>query len=98
MRDELIAMFRMQLGDADRLVLPDPVYQGGTVSREVTSADIVAGIGDRAAHVPERADAAIWLVEQACPGDRIVVMGARDDTLSQLAADLLPRIVDKFGR
>jgi len=95
MRDELIAMFREQLHDGDRLVLPDPVYQGGTVSREVTSADIVAGIGDRALHMPDRADAATWLVEQACPGDRIVIMGARDDTLSQLAADVLTRIAQR---
>ncbi|WP_010218472.1 glutamate ligase domain-containing protein [Sphingomonas sp. PAMC 26621] len=97
MRHELIAMFRAQLGEDDRLVLPDPVYQGGTVSREVTSADIVAGIGPRACHIPDRADAASWLVEQACPGDRIVVMGARDDTLSQLAVDLLARIAAKPG-
>jgi len=95
MREELIAMFREQLHDDDRLVLPDPVYQGGTVSREVTSADIVAGIGERALHVPDRANAATWLVEQACPGDRIVVMGARDDTLSQLAADVLARIAQR---
>lgn len=97
MRQDLIAMFRDQLHDDDRLVLPDPVYQGGTVSRDVTSADIVAGIGDRALHIPNRADAATWLVEQACPGDRIVVMGARDDTLSQLAAELLARITHKSG-
>jgi UDP-N-acetylmuramate--alanine ligase len=95
MRDELTAMFREQLHDGDRLVLPDPVYQGGTVSREVTSADIVAGIGARALHIPDRAEAATWLVEQACPGDRIVIMGARDDTLSQLAADVLIRIAQR---
>jgi len=95
MRDELIAIFREQLHDDDRLVLPDPVYQGGTVSREVTSADIVAGIGARALHIPDRAEAATWLVEQACPGDRIVIMGARDDTLSQLAADVLTRIAQR---
>ncbi len=92
MRHELIAMFRESLGDDDLLVLPDPVYQGGTVARDVTSADIVADIGRNATHMADRADAAAWLVAQARPGDRIVVMGARDDTLSQLAADMLPQI------
>jgi UDP-N-acetylmuramate--alanine ligase len=97
MRHELTAMFRKSLGPDDLLVLPDPVYQGGTVAREVTSADIVAEIGTNARHIPDRADAAAWIVAQVRPGDRIVVMGARDDTLSQLAADMLPQIARKFA-
>ena len=92
MRHELVAMFRTALAPGDVLVLPDPVYQGGTVAREVTSADIVADIGAQAFHIPDRTAAAAWLAAQARPGDRIVVMGARDDTLSQLAADILPQI------
>ena len=44
MRRELVAIFVEGLGADDLLVLPDPVYQGGTVTREVTSADIVADI------------------------------------------------------
>ena len=92
MRAELVAMFRAQLGAEDVLVLPYPVYQGGSVSREVTSADIVAGIGGQAHHIADRAEAAAFLVAQARPGDRIVVMGARDDTLGQLAADMLAQL------
>ncbi|MEG3176307.1 Mur ligase family protein [Sphingomonas sp. RB3P16] len=97
MRTELVAMFRDALGGDDRLVVPDPVYQGGTVAREVTSADIVAEIGAQAHHIADRADAAAWIVAQARPGDRIVVMGARDDTLSQLAADMLPQIAARLS-
>ncbi|MET3761375.1 Mur ligase family protein [Sphingomonas sp. UYEF23] len=96
MRSELVAMFRDALGGDDLLVLPDPVYQGGTVARAVTSADIVAEIGAQAHHIADRADAAAWVVAQARPGDRIVVMGARDDTLSQLAADMLPQIAARL--
>ena len=92
MRHELTAMFRAALGPDDVLVLPDPVYQGGTVARDVTSADIVGDVGGRARHIADRAEAAAWLATQARAGDRIVVMGARDDTLSQLAADMLPQI------
>lgn len=97
MRAELVAMFASKLGADDLLVLPDPVYQGGTVTREVTSADIVADVaatGRRALHVPDREAAAAHLVAQARPGDRIVVMGARDDTLSLLAQAML----DGLGR
>ena len=92
MRRELVEMFVNKLAPDDLLVLPDPVYQGGTVTREVTSADIVADIaasGRTARHIPDRAAAAAHIVAQAQPGDRIVVMGARDDSLSALAADML---------
>ncbi|MGY4398765.1 UDP-N-acetylmuramate--alanine ligase [Sphingomonas sp. UYAg733] len=99
MRSELVAMFAAKLGADDLLVMPDPVYQGGTVSREVTSADIIADVAAsggpsryRALHISDRADAAAALADQARPGDRIVVMGARDDTLSLLAAEMLARI------
>jgi UDP-N-acetylmuramate--alanine ligase len=97
MRAELVAMFASKLGADDLLVLPDPVYQGGTVTREVTSADIVADVaatGRHALHVPDRDAAAAHLVAQARPDDRIVVMGARDDTLSLLAQTML----DGLGR
>jgi len=92
MRRELVAMFVEKLAPGDQLVLPDPVYQGGTVNREVTSADIIADIaasGRDARHIPDRAAAAAHLVAQARPGDRIVIMGARDDTLSLLAAQMV---------
>lgn len=95
MRRELAAMFAGRLAADDRLVLPDPVYQGGTVTREVTSADIVADVaaqGRDARHIPDRAEAAAALVAEARPGDRIVLMGARDDTLSLLAADMVTQL------
>ncbi len=89
MRRELAAMFAAKLAADDLLVMPDPVYLGGTVSREVTSADIVADIGRNALHIADRGAAAAHLVAVARPGDRIVVMGARDDTLSLLAAEMV---------
>ncbi|UIJ45083.1 Mur ligase domain-containing protein [Sphingomonas cannabina] len=92
MRRELVETFVTGLAAEDVLVLPDPVYMGGTVTREVTSADIVTDVaasGRHALHIPDRAAAAAHLVAEARPGDRIVVMGARDDTLSLLAADLV---------
>jgi len=95
MRSELVAMFASKLRGDDLLVLPDPVYQGGTVAREVTSADIIADVaatGAHALHIPDRDAAAAHLVAQARPGDRIVVMGARDDTLSLLAQTMVAQL------
>lgn len=92
MRKELAAAFAEGMGGEDVLILCDPVYYGGTVERTVTSADIVADVraaGRLAEHVPDRADAGRRLAALARPGDRILVMGARDDTLSQFAAEVL---------
>lgn len=92
MRRELVAMFLAKLRPDDLLVLPDPVYQGGSVAREVTSAHIIVdltAVGANARHIPERAAAAAHLVAQASAGDRIVVMGARDDTLGVIAREMV---------
>jgi len=92
MKDALIACFAEGMASDDVLIMPDPVYYGGTTSREVGSGDVVAGVAGRgrhAEHVPERAAGADRLLELARPGDRIVVMGARDDTLTQFAEGLV---------
>jgi len=97
MKDAFIDVFARHLGTDDVLVMPDPVYYGGTTDRSVSSADIVDGVtarGRQAFAFAERADCGDKLLELAAPGDRIVVMGARDDTLSTFAADLLARLGD----
>ncbi|QAY78477.1 Mur ligase family protein [Sphingosinicella sp. BN140058] len=92
MKDALVACFADNLAEDDVLVMPDPIYFGGTVERAVTSADIVAAVrasSRQAEHVPDRADCGVRLRALARPGDRVIVMGARDDTLSLFARDLL---------
>jgi UDP-N-acetylmuramate--alanine ligase len=89
---ELIDCFARELAEEDVLILPDPAYFGGTVERTVGSGDIVEGVraaGRKAEHIPERAAAGARLRELAREGDRIIIMGARDDTLSIFAAELL---------
>lgn len=75
--------------------MPEPVYFGGTVDRSVTSADIVRGVVERgraAELFPDRAACGVRLIELAASGDRIIVMGARDDSLSEFAAALIGRL------
>jgi UDP-N-acetylmuramate--alanine ligase len=79
----------------DRLYLPDPVYQGGTVDKSRGSdwlAEEIAKHGKQAEHIPERASVGDALVAEARPGDRILIMGARDDTLIDFARDLVDRL------
>jgi len=92
---ELAEVFADKLGPEDVTILCDPVYFGGTVDRTEGSERIVRLIGEggrMAEHVPVREDCAARIIELARPGDRVVVMGARDDTLSLFARDLLARL------
>jgi UDP-N-acetylmuramate--alanine ligase len=92
---ELVETLAEKLAPEDVLVLSDPVYFGGTVDRSVGSDTIVEGVrtaGRNAEHIPARPEIADRLTALARPGDRIVVMGARDDTLSQFAAELVERL------
>ena len=96
MGHELAQTFARLLGPDDLTILCDPVYFGGTVDRSEGSERIVRLIregGGQAEHIPAREDCAARMTELARPGDRIVVMGARDDTLTVFAKDLLTRLV-----
>lgn len=95
MGSELAGVFADNLGVDDHLILCDPVYFGGTVDKSIGSQSItgaVAKAGRNAEYIPTREDCGNRIVELARPGDRIVIMGARDDTLSAFAADILERL------
>jgi len=95
MRDALVGCFASALRDEDVLVMPEPVYFGGTVDRSVGSGDIAHEIkrcGRKAFAFPDRGTCGDMLIRLARPGDRIVIMGARDDSLSQFAYELVRRL------
>ena len=94
MGEELAETFALGLREGDRLYLPDPVYQGGTVDRSRGSDWLVEQIGGVAQHIPGREAIGRAILAEAAAGDRIVIMGARDDTLSEFAAE----IVENLGR
>jgi len=96
MKDEFIDGFAGLLRPDDVLLMPEPVYYGGTTDRSVGSQDIASGVraaGRNAEALKDRAACGDRIVDLARPGDRVVVMGARDDTLSTFAGDLLYRLV-----
>jgi UDP-N-acetylmuramate--alanine ligase len=95
MKNEFIDGFAGLLREEDVLLMPEPVYYGGTTDRSVGSEDIASGVraaGRIAEALPTRDACGDRLIDLARPGDRIVVMGARDDTLSTFAADLLDQL------
>ncbi|HYD12382.1 MAG TPA: Mur ligase family protein [Allosphingosinicella sp.] len=99
MGSEFIDMFARELAADDILLMPDPVYYGGTTDMSVGTGSVTDAIvarGRKAEHIaeppPERRLSAARLVALARPGDRIVIMGARDDTLTLFAEELLARL------
>jgi UDP-N-acetylmuramate--alanine ligase len=95
MKDALIDCFATGLNGDDVLAMPEPVYFGGTVERSVGSREIVDAIerrGRTAFAFADRNACGDRLLTLARPGDRIVIMGARDDSLSEFARELLRRL------
>jgi UDP-N-acetylmuramate--alanine ligase len=100
LRRDFVATFSRELGPDDRLFMLEVFYVGGSATRDFSSADIVAEIaalGTNAEFAPSRE----WLVgriaQEARPGDLVLVMGARDPSLSELARAMLTRIATPQG-
>ncbi|MCX5797529.1 MAG: Mur ligase domain-containing protein [Elusimicrobia bacterium] len=92
LKGELIEAFASALRPDDRLWLPDIYYVGGTTAKDISSQDVVEPLrrrGLKASHVPRRADIVAEVVAQARAGDLVLVMGARDPSLSDFARDIL---------
>ena len=92
LRTDFVEAFSAELGPRDRLWFLDVFYAGGTAAKDISSAEVIAEIAARgvaAEHAPSRE----WLVErlaaEAKAGDLILVMGARDPSLTELAKTLL---------
>jgi UDP-N-acetylmuramate--alanine ligase len=97
LRKDFVDTFSSELRPEDRLWMLEIFYAGGTATRDFSAADIVdevAARGAKAEFAPSRA----WLVarigEEAKPGDVVLVMGARDPSLSDFAR----QIVAELGR
>ncbi len=97
---ELAACFAEGLTSGDILYVPDALYLGGTTDMTVTSKDLVEEItkqGKTATHIFKREDCVGAIIKEARSGDKIVIMGARDDTLTTLAHTILLGLNDPKG-
>jgi UDP-N-acetylmuramate--alanine ligase len=92
LRADFVAAFKAALDPRDHLWLLEIFYAGGTATRDISSADVVAEIaqqGVQARFAPSREALIEALIEEARPGDLVLVMGARDPSLSGLARNIL---------
>ncbi|HAM36693.1 MAG TPA: UDP-N-acetylmuramate--alanine ligase [Elusimicrobia bacterium] len=97
LKDELIESFAAGLGPEDRLWLPDIYYVGGTTSKDISSRDLTEPLrarGKNASYVPRRADIVPEIMDQARPGDLVLIMGARDPSLADFARAIFSKLQD----
>ena len=96
LKDEYIATFRAIFRQNDSLFLLPIYYAGGTANKNISSGDIIEGLGAvnfNAQAVSDRNELLARLKSAAKPGDCVIVMGARDPSLSALVA----KTVELFG-
>jgi UDP-N-acetylmuramate--alanine ligase len=92
LKNGLIDAFATGMDDRDLLVMLEIFYAGGTAQKDISSEHLIEAVGKRnrrAEFINDRGAIARRLAGEARAGDRIVVMGARDDTLTDFAKAIL---------
>ncbi|MBA4417902.1 MAG: hypothetical protein C0392_08335 [Syntrophus sp. (in: bacteria)] len=96
LKDEYIATFRTIFRQDDALYLLPIYYAGGTAQKDISSVDIINGLGPvsfKAQAVEDRDKLLTRLKADVRSGDCVLVMGARDPSLPAL----VKKIVELFG-
>jgi UDP-N-acetylmuramate--alanine ligase len=92
---DFVETFATSLGREDRLWMLEVFYAGGTAKRDFSAAEIVAEIaarGAKAEFAASRPRLIERLAAEAREGDLIIVMGARDPSLTDLAHQVLAAV------
>lgn len=95
MGKQIMESFAETMQADDCLFVPEIYYAGGTVKRDISSADLVkyaCSLGVNAEFYQTRDEIKDKLINMACSGDRIVIMGARDNTLPDFCKSILKGI------
>jgi UDP-N-acetylmuramate--alanine ligase len=96
LKDEYIATFRTAFRQHDSLYLLPIYYAGGTAQKDISSEDIIHGLGPLAFNAQAVKDCNELLARlqaDAKPEDCVLLMGARDPSLPAL----VKKIVEMFG-
>jgi UDP-N-acetylmuramate--L-alanine ligase len=92
LRRDFVETFASRLRARDRLWMLEIYYAGGTATRDFSAADIVAEIaaaGATAEFAASRPELVQRVAREARAGDLVLVMGARDPSLTDLARQIL---------
>ncbi len=91
MKEGYIETFAKGLRSSDHLVLLPIYYAGGTAAKDISSKDLAEGVaasGRSVEVIEDRSE----VLNKAGLWDTYVVLGARDDTLSELAEQIAERL------
>jgi UDP-N-acetylmuramate--alanine ligase len=72
--------------------MPEIYYAGGTAEKRISSNDIIKELKSRdinAIFVPEREDIVAEIKQRVAPHDSVLVMGARDESLTDFCHAIL---------
>lgn len=100
MKEELVNTFVNVLSPQDILFMPEIFYAGGTTRRNISSADIITRVNacsKNAFFLENRDDIIPAIKHYAAAGDCILVMGARDNTLTEFSKKILNALQDKMN-
>ena len=90
-KDELIQVFAENLGENDLFYMPQILYFGGTVEKDISSLDIIDPLkekGMNATYYKNKVDIMQDILKNVRQGDTICIMGARDDALREMAQNI----------
>ena len=95
---EFVESFAKHIGPEDKLWLTEVYYPGGTISSGISTRSIYEGLKERGTNVAYHDCREKILAEMAAaaqPGDILLVLGARDPTLTDFARKLLAALKEK---
>jgi UDP-N-acetylmuramate-alanine ligase len=101
LRNDFVETFARVLRTDDRLWLLEIFYAGGTAKRDFSAADLVreiVGRGARAEFAASREALIARVADEARAGDVVLVMGARDPSLTDLARGILEALETRSGQ
>ena len=90
LRKELVQFISETLRPEDQMWMTDIYYAGGTVSKDISSNDLIEDLkdsGSAAFYTPQRSDLLPSIQPHLQSGDVILLMGARDPSLEYFARD-----------
>ena len=91
LKDELVETFAGLIRNTDEVYFLPIYYAGGTVKKDISSEDLADWISERGvrSYAPQNRQGLLAdLTQRVKPGDAVIVMGARDPTLSLLAQEI----------
>lgn len=96
MGKQIMESFAKHLTGDDILIMPEIFFVGGTVTRDISSENLIEHAKEcglkNAFFVKDKAEAKKLILQKTKAGDRIIIMGARDNSLTDLGKQILKEL------